>query len=215
MQHTQHPKLARPTLGPFDIPLVNGLVLAGGRSVRMGRDKGQMDWHGKPQREYLADLLHTCCAEVFISCRPDQALESAYPLLPDTFTDLGPFGAILSAFRHQPDRAWLVTASDLPLLDAATLEFLLANRQPRRVATAFQSPQDQLPEPLIAVWEPKSYALLLAFLAQGYSCPRKVLLQTDVLLLSAPDPAALTNVNTPEEADKIRNGEPSNACYSR
>lgn len=184
------------------VPVLNGLVLAGGHSARMGRDKGEIAWHGKPQREYMADLLSDCCTEVFISCRPDQTLESAYPLLPDTFAELGPFGAILSAFREQPDRAWLVTACDLPLLDRATLDFLLTNRQSRRVATAFQNPYDKMPEPLITIWEPKSYAVLLNFLAQGYSCPRKVLINADALVLSAPNPAVLTNVNTPEEAER-------------
>jgi len=40
-------------------------------------------------------------------------------------------------------------------------------------------------------------------LAQGYSCPRKVLLNSDALILQAPDPAALTNVNTPEEMERV------------
>lgn len=187
------------------IPLVNGLVLAGGRSVRMGRDKGAIAWHGKPQREHLADLLQNLCGEVFISCRPEQVneMESAYPTLPDTFSELGPYGAILSAFRQNPNCAWLVVACDLPLLDRATLGFLLQNRQPRRVATAFESPFDKMPEPLIALWEPKSYAVLLSFLAQGYSCPRKVLLNSDALILQAPNPETLTNVNTPEELARV------------
>lgn len=60
-----------------------------------------------------------------------------------------------------------------------------------------------MPEPLIAIWEPKSYAVLLAFLAQGFSCPRKVLLHSDTLILPAPYPVALTNVNTPEEAERL------------
>ncbi len=180
-------------------PLVNGLVLAGGQSLRMGRDKGAITWHGKPQREYMADMLSGLCHEVFLACRPDQVVESAYPSITDTFTDLGPFGALLSAFRQQPDRAWLVVACDLPLLDPATLAFLLENRQSRRIATAFKNAQDEMPEPLIAVWEPKSYAVLLSFLAQGYSCARKVLMNADALILAAPDPAALTNVNTPED----------------
>lgn len=63
------------------------------------------------------------------------------------------------------------------------------------MATAFESPFDQMPEPLIALWEPKSYAVLLSFLAQGYSCPRKVLLNSDTLILQAPEPETLTNVN--------------------
>jgi len=130
-------------------------------------------------------------------------VKSAYHTLPDTFSELGPYGAILSAFRQNPNCAWLVVACDLPLLDHATLDFLLKNRQPRRVSTAFESPFDKMPEPLIALWEPKSYAVLLSFLAQGYSCPRKVLLNSDALILQAPDPAALTNVNTPEELAKV------------
>lgn len=187
------------------IPIVNGLVLAGGRSVRMGRDKGAIDWHGKPQREYVADLMKSVCSEVFISCRPGQEAEigAAYPVLADTFTDLGPYGAILSAFRHAPDRAWLVVACDLPLLDLATLDFLLQNRQPQHTATSFESPFDGMPEPLIAVWEPKSYAVLLSFLGQGHSCPRKVLMNSDTLILKAPEAEKLTNVNTPEEAEKL------------
>ena len=187
------------------IPLVNGLVLAGGKSLRMGRDKSAMEWHGKPQREYLADLLSERCAEVFISCRAGQEaeLQTTYATLPDTFTDLGPFGAILSAFRHAPDRAWLVVASDIPLLDAETLDFLIKNRQPKHTATAFESPFDQMPEPLITIWEPKSYAIMLSFLAQGYSCPRKVLMNSDARIITAPNPEKLTNVNTPEDATRI------------
>jgi molybdopterin-guanine dinucleotide biosynthesis protein A len=187
------------------IPLVNGLVLAGGKSLRMGRDKSAMEWHGKPQREYLADLLSERCAEVFISCRAGQEaeLQTNYATLPDTFTDLGPFGAILSAFRHAPDRSWLVVASDLPLLDADTLDFLLKNRQPKHTATAFESPFDQMPEPLITIWEPKSYGTMLSFLAQGYSCPRKVLTNSDARIITAPNPEKLTNVNTPEDATRI------------
>jgi molybdopterin-guanine dinucleotide biosynthesis protein A len=184
-------------------PPVRGLVLAGGRSLRMGQDKSMMSWHGKPQREHLADMLQTFCEEVYISCRAGQEIESAYPSLPDTFLELGPYGAILSAFRHQPNTAWLVVACDLPLLDPATLEFLLQNRQARRIATTFESPHDQMPEPLITIWEPKSYAVLLSFLTQGYSCPRKVLINSDTHILPVPNPAALTNVNTPEELEKI------------
>lgn len=186
-------------------PPIHGLVLAGGHSIRMGQDKGSIVWHGKAQREYMADMLSNLCAEVFISCRPDQkeTLESAYPTLPDSFLALGPFGAILSAFRQNPNCAWLVLACDLPLLDQATLEFLIQNRSVRHIATTFESPHDQLPEPLITIWEPKSYAVLLSFLAQGNSCPRKVLMNSDAHILPISNPAALTNINTPEDLAKI------------
>ncbi|MEP6951744.1 MAG: NTP transferase domain-containing protein, partial [Ginsengibacter sp.] len=50
-------------------PLLNGLVLAGGKSERMGYDKGMIVWHGREQQYYLADLLKNLCEEVYISCR--------------------------------------------------------------------------------------------------------------------------------------------------
>lgn len=188
-------------------PPLYGLVLAGGRSLRMGQDKGLINYHGKPQREYAADLLSAVCEKTFLSCRPEQAatMDSTYPTLPDTFADLGPYGAILSAFREHPNAAWLVIACDLPLLDASTLQQLVQARQPSKIATAFKSPaQDGMPEPLIAIWEPKSYMVLLQFLAQGYSCPRKVLLNSDVHLIEPAKQEALTNVNSPEEAAALR-----------
>jgi len=188
-------------------PPLNGLVLAGGKSVRMeGNDKGAMVWHGKEQRYYVADMLKVSCKEVYISCRPEQQaeIEHARPVLPDTFSGLGPYGAILSAFRAQPDAAWLVTACDLPLLNQQALDFLTAQRDTKAMATTFISPYDGLPEPLITIWEPKSYPILLSFLAQGYSCPRKALINSDTNLLTAPDPDALINVNTPGDVERVK-----------
>ncbi|WDF75343.1 NTP transferase domain-containing protein [Mucilaginibacter sp. KACC 22773] len=187
-------------------PVLNGLVLAGGQSLRMGFDKGNVNWHGKAQRYHMADMLKPFCNEVFISCRSGQQgeIDKQYPSLEDTFTGLGPFGAILSAFREKPDSAWLVIACDLPLMDEGTLRNLVAWRNSSSVATAYHSPVTDFPEPLIAIWEPKSYPVLLSYLAQGYSCPRKVLINTDITLLNPPEPEALTNVNTPDELEKIK-----------
>ncbi|MFN7115687.1 MAG: NTP transferase domain-containing protein [Saprospiraceae bacterium] len=185
------------------LPPLYGLVLAGGESRRMGQDKSLFDYHGKPQREHLADLLNSLCAKTFISGRAGQAMETSYPVLQDTFLELGPYGAILSAFRAEPNAAWLVVACDLPLLDSTTLQQLINHRNRAKIATAFQSPTEPFPEPLIAIWEPKAYPILLQFLAQGFSCPRKVLINNDIQLLSATNPDALRNVNEPAEAAAV------------
>lgn len=188
------------------VPPIKGLVLAGGKSQRMGSDKGMLSYYGKPQREYMADLLSPLCSEVALSCRPGQLEESQTDstLLPDSFLGLGPFGAIVSAFREDPNAAWLVVACDLPLLDKTTLEYLIANRNPSKLATAFLNPATDFPDPLVTIWEPRAYPALLSFLAQGYSCPRKVLINSDIELLEIPNAAALRNVNTPEELKAVQ-----------
>jgi len=185
-------------------PPLYGLVLAGGASQRMGQDKGAIAYHGKPQREYMADLLSGFCEEVFLSVRPAQELGSVYAELPDTFLGLGPLGGLLSAFREKPDVAWLVVACDLPLLDEAAIAHLVAARNPSAVATAYNSPVNEFPEPLIAIWEPRAYRVALEFLVQGYSCPRKVLINSLVELIDAQRAETLMNVNNPAELERVK-----------
>ena len=183
-----------------NIAPLNGLVLAGGKSQRMGTDKGLINYHGKAQREYMADILTSLCDQTYLSFRQGQLdAPSTYPIIEDRFLGLGPFGAIASAFLQAPNHAWLVVACDLPLLDESTLKHLVDNRNPSSIATAFNSPVNEFPEPLIAIWEPKSYPVLMQFLTQGYSCPRKVLINSEVHLLDAPDGNKLMNVNHPED----------------
>jgi molybdopterin-guanine dinucleotide biosynthesis protein A len=189
-----------------DFPKLNGLILAGGKSQRMGNPKDKINWHGKEQRYFAADLLAPFCEEVFISCRQDQLenFDTDYKALTDTFLNMGPFGGILSALRSQRDKAWLVVACDLPLLDKKSLEFLIESRNTEKAATTYESPFDGLPEPLITIWEPKSYPLLLNFLGSGNTCPRKVLINSDTLILKPGNPDALMNVNTPEDMAKAK-----------
>jgi molybdopterin-guanine dinucleotide biosynthesis protein A len=187
-------------------PQLNGLVLAGGKSERMGMDKSEIKWYRKEQKYYLADMMKEYCHEVFISCRKEQIknINHKYSVIEDSFMDLGPYGAILSAFREKPDSAWMVIACDIPLIDRETISYLLENRNYSVIATGFENPENGNPEPLITIWEPKSYPVLLSFLAQGYSCPKKVLKNSDINLLKCPNPESLLNVNTPEELKLVK-----------
>ncbi len=188
-------------------PLLYGLVLAGGKSVRMGHDKSIMQWHGKEQRYYMADLLGKVCGEVFISCREEQQtqIDGSYQLLVDSYSGAGPLIGILSAFKSNPNVAWLVTACDLPLLDLSTLQYLIQNRDSSSIATTFQSPHDGFPEPLITIWEPASFERLQVHITDGYTCPRKALIRNEanVKMLTAPNPEVLINANTPEDVRKV------------
>ncbi|MCF6353266.1 MAG: NTP transferase domain-containing protein [Cyclobacteriaceae bacterium] len=192
------------------IPKLYGLVLAGGKSTRMNKDKSQLEYHHKPQQQYAIDLLSTVCENVFVSSRDEsQSSEINIPSISDKFVGLGPYGGILSAFMQEPNVAWLVIAVDLPFLDADTIHNLVECRNSSKLATCFIDPQNEFPEPLISIWEPRAYPRMLDFLSKGYSCPRKVLINSDVEIIAERNVQALTNVNTPEEFDealKIING---------
>lgn len=179
-----------------------GLVLAGGRSARMQRDKAALSYRQSTQLEAAMALLTPHVTQAFVSARPDQAdepLRARFPRILDRHSDIGPLAGILAAQAEHPDAAWLVLACDLPYLDRATLEHLIQARQPGRPATAYRSSSDGMPEPLCAIYEPASGPLLLAHLASGKTCPRKFLIRAEAALLDLPNPSVLANINTPDE----------------
>lgn len=184
-----------------------GLVLAGGRSRRMQVDKAALDYGRKPQLDRAFELLAPRAQKAWVSVRADQRdepLRARYPQIVDGAAGGGPIAGIIAAQAQHPDAAWLVLACDLPLLDGATLDRLLAGRDPRCLATAFRSASDGLPEPLCAIYEPASREAVLHHVASGQLCPRKFLATHDVALLEASHPHALDNANTPQDAAALR-----------
>jgi len=185
-----------------------GLVLAGGRSTRMQRDKATLAYHGRTQLEWAMDLISPFVERAFVSVRPDQTqdpIRAKFPQIVDRQDNLGPIAGIMSAQAEHPDVAWLVLACDLPFLDAATLKHLVWARQEDRPATAYRSSHDGLPEPLCAIYEPSSREAIAAYVATGKNCPRKFLIRSEAHLIEEPNPRALDNVNTPEEYGSAMN----------
>ena len=187
-----------------------GLVLCGGKSRRMGRDKALLSFsEGSTQLERTARLLGATCDAVFCSARSEQAEAYAVlggvPVIPDVFLDAGPLGGLLSAMRSHPHAAWLVVAVDLPRLDLCCLSRLLQEREPLRFATVYRSQDQAFLEPLCAVYEPKFLPAGLAALGLGMTCPGRVLESLRIKEAhQQSSSAALANVNTPVDYEQVR-----------
>ena len=179
-----------------------GLVLAGGKSRRMGQDKALLQREGQSQLSYVASLLEGVTERTFVSTRSDQQDDperSRFAMIVDRYEDIGPVAGILSAIDEHPGADWLVVACDLPNIDADTLDYLVAHRGGSQPFTAYRSTCNELPEPLCAIYAAGSDSLLRGFVDDGILCPRKMLINSDTLLLDQPNPAALENVNTPDD----------------
>lgn len=185
-----------------------GLVMAGGFSRRMGRDKATLALHGASQALWTARLLEPICERVFVSCREEQPLDdlegTGFPRIHDTEAGRGPMVGILSAARQHPGVDWVVVACDLANLTSETLA-ALKQHQARIAADAiaFRSAHDGLPEPLCAIYRSEFMPVLEEALAQDRRCPRKLLIEQEsrIHLLELPDPRALDNFNTPQDLE--------------
>lgn len=193
-------------------PELKGVVLAGGESRRMGTDKTQLELHGKPQYLHQIDRLSAVVTSPMLSLRSEQPHFNYDQILTDRFTGLGPFGAILSAFMADPGAAWLVLAADLPGVDDAALRSLIEARDPSKLATAFLNPVTGFPDPLCTIYEPKAYRRMLHFLSRGVSCPRKVLINSDIHVVEPEKSEWLTNLNTPEDLEAFRQHQRSGSA---
>lgn len=183
---------------------MNGLILAGGKSSRMGSDKAKINYHGQQQVEYIYDKLNQKCSDVFVSVRADQAIDYSIPVIEDSFHNFGPLGGILSAFKYNPNCAWITIATDLPFVSDSSIDELIKQRDKSKIATCFITSKSEFPDPLFTIWEPKAYHSLLNFLALGYSCPRKVLINSDVKVIPISDDQILMNVNNPKDLKKAK-----------
>jgi molybdopterin-guanine dinucleotide biosynthesis protein A len=185
-------------------PFLKGLVLAGGESSRMGKDKGLIDYHGIPQREYVFELLSAVTKQTFISCKPGQMEDNRFPVLEDAFFDLGPFGAVLTAFQHDSSCAWFVVACDFPLLDLPSLSQLVTERDPSQMATCFWDDKAQLPEPWITILEPRIHPVLIDYHQRGKSSLRGILEDHRSHNIVPMNSDILLNANSPAEEAKLR-----------
>jgi len=182
-----------------------GLVLAGGRSRRMGNDKALLLNNGETQLATAMRLLQARLGKVFVSAREDQSGDTErarFEQILDRYDDLGPIAGVLSAMDLNPDVSWLVVACDLPNIDDRTIGYLLDNQSRTQPFTAYQSTHDELPEPLCALYRPESADIIRGFVADGLVCPRKMMIRSDTHLLRQPNPSALDNVNTPDDLSK-------------
>ncbi len=184
---------------------LHGLILMGGQSSRMGTDKSSLEYHGKPQAEFMYELVKGILPNTFISVREDQSVSFTDQTIKDAFPTKGPINGILSAMAAHPNKAWLVLAVDLPFVTEETIYQLIAARNTSKMATAFATRENGLPEPLVAIWEPHSMeALKEHLLVNEKGCPRKFLIQNDIELVHPQDDLELYNANNPEEFEQAK-----------
>ena len=182
-----------------------GLVLVGGKSIRMGRDKALICYNGTENQLLRSTaLLKAVCQEVFVSQRKDQAYElhNFANIIYDSVQEVkGPLCGIISAMHKHPDEHWLVIACDLPNLDDFALRKIVREFETDSSRLiAYKSSYDGLPEPLCAIYPSGCAQEMLSYSRKlNNQCPRKIIMKMNTRLVEQDNPTSLNNVNTHSE----------------
>jgi molybdopterin-guanine dinucleotide biosynthesis protein A len=170
-----------------------GLVLCGGRSGRMGRDKALLPWAGSDLLGHAIARLAGVASDVVLLCGPARRYaERGLPVLPDRDEDGGPVAGLEAGLAHASGRAVVLLAVDLPLVPAALLRALVDGLDGRDAAVPV-TPRGR--EPLCAAYGPACLGALRARVAAG---ERKMSAFWPDVRVREVGPAALAAFGDPE-----------------
>jgi len=124
---------------------VTGIILAGGKSSRMGTDKGLQELCGKPLINYAIQSLSGLCSTILISTSSDAYQSFGYKTVADEIPGIGPMGGIYSALKQSKTDINLVLSCDLPFVSKELLSFILKNSEGYQVAVPWQGNQHYEP----------------------------------------------------------------------
>lgn len=108
---------------------LTGIILAGGKSQRMGKDKGMCYLHGKPMVSYAIHLLEMVCDELIICANSDEYTTFGYPVFHDEIKNIGPIGGVYTGLLHTSTEHNLIVSCDTPLLNKEIFNLILFNRE--------------------------------------------------------------------------------------
>ncbi|RYP86628.1 hypothetical protein DL769_000696 [Monosporascus sp. CRB-8-3] len=203
------------------------LILAGGRSTRMGSPKHLLKLpNRKPLYQHQADILRAVLpgSTVYISLAQespldetlgsarrhsdgngapngpaDGGLEVIFDSNVNTSAESkGPAEGLLSAYNACPDATWLVVACDYPYVTSAMLRHLIKSYN--TPVTCFCN-SEGFCEPLLAIWSPAALERLAENVARGKSGPAATVREIKGTMLSVPEGCETWLVDVNRQAD--------------
>jgi molybdenum cofactor guanylyltransferase len=188
---------------------LGGIILAGGKSSRMGSEKGLVEFQGKPMVAWITAALEHFTRDILIVAHHPSYQQFGYPVYPDDVRERGPLAGLVAGLRHSRHDLNLVVSCDVPLIHPHLLQWLLDSYEDE--AAAVFTLEDRL-QPLAGLYHRKALPTLERLLHHGQLKLRIALdeLQAAVLDpvrgLPGFDPDWLRNFNSRQEIDAYLQG---------
>ncbi|MEC3907783.1 molybdenum cofactor guanylyltransferase [Tamlana sp. 2201CG12-4] len=184
---------------------ITGIILAGGKSSRMGSDKGLIELHGKPFIQYSIEALKPWVTDIIIVSDSPDYDKFGYKRVTDIIKESGPVAGICSGLEASKTNYNLVLSCDIPLINSGILEKLVS--QIDNETTIIQVESNGKSMPLIAFYQKACVPKFKALLEQGERRLRIAIKSCKFknIVLDDNDHITTMNVNTKEELKLIEN----------
>ncbi len=144
---------------------ITGIILAGGKSTRMGLDKGFVLWKGKPFVQYSIIALKPLVSKMLIVSDHTLYDRLSYKRVKDSFQEAGPLSGLYSGLKESETELNLVLSCDVPLITSSVLEKLVAAYH-NGVDAVICSADDKI-MPLVALYHKNCYHVCKSLLDSG------------------------------------------------
>lgn len=128
---------------------INFYLLAGGKSSRMGTDKGLLTMHGKYMIEFAIDQIKPIAKKIVIVTDNKAYSKFNLELVADEIKDIGPAAAIYSALKHSDTKFNFIMSCDMPFITSEAIQYLISQRADFEITLPVF---DQQTEPLFALY---------------------------------------------------------------
>ncbi len=185
---------------------ITGIILAGGKSVRMGVEKGLVRFGGRHLIEHSIRVLEEVCDEILISENTNAYDFLGYKVIPDIHKNSGPMGGIFSALKHSKTDLNLVLSCDMPFISKDLFLALIENAKGKDVAVPWHGEEKY--EPMCAVYHKNVLPVFEHFIQnKNFKIPSAFkILRVGKLLISEKqsfyNPQLFKNLNTKAELEE-------------
>lgn len=179
---------------------VSAVILAGGQSRRMGRDKASLIYDGVPLIQRVFNVVSTVADEVVVVGGPAPDLKGTFRHIADPVEHAGPLAGLFTGLTHITSEVAIVVACDMPTIDPGVLKLLIDSLTPDADAVVPRDPDGHL-QVIHAVYRKRCESTARELLNAGESSLKSLVRSLNVIEITDLEAGRRSwfNVNTPDD----------------
>jgi molybdopterin-guanine dinucleotide biosynthesis protein A len=183
---------------------VNGYILAGGKSSRMGTDKGLIIINGKTIVKHVLEQLQPAVKDVVIVSNNPAYEKFGVKVIADDIKNIGPAGGIHSALNHTDTKQNFIVSCDMPFITTGAVKFIIKHALQSQITVPVYHEKT---EPLFAVYPKECFTKWQKLIQKDIIKLQDIIIHFSFMKLNVDanplfHDSFFTNINTPLDLKK-------------